>query len=309
MTALAFLCFAESNIDLAIIETGLGGRLDATNIVQPRVSVITQIALDHTRTLGNSLSEIAREKGGIIKRGVPVVAKPEDEKVHGVLQSIADEKTAPWHEPGYTSHDQDGLNLHTPQHTYKGVQCGLSGRHQNANALLATRAAELLFADIASNPAPVRSGLTRVATLAGLRGRLETLHEHPRVVLDVAHNPSSLSAALKYMETPHTLHVVLSLMQDKDAGSIAILLRTHGARVYTCDLDTPRAWNADALAHKFAAHNVRIGGSGTLEDMWRWVMATSKPHDAILICGSHYLAGAFLSKIVNNPVALCVEIS
>ena len=306
ITALAFACFTEADVDLAVVETGLGGRLDATNIIRPAVSVVTQIALDHQSTLGHTLAQIAREKGGIIKPGIPVVAKPQCQETGDVLRSIADRQSAPWHDAGQIDYNGEVLDLHTAVRTYSNVICGVSGRHQHLNALLAVRASELLIEDLAQDSACAFAGLANVTTLAGLRGRLECLREHPRVVLDVAHNPSSIAAALDHSRGGGALRVVLSLMSDKDTDSIAKLLSHRATMVYTCDIDSPRAWGASVLARQLAHRGVTIGGSGTLEDTWQMVESVTKPSDTTLICGSHYLAGAFLAKNATGQVALCV---
>lgn len=306
ITALAFLCFAEAQVDLAVIETGLGGRLDATNIIQPAACVITQIALDHESTLGGTLPRIAREKGGIIKPGVPVVAQPEQREVRDVLQAIARKQGAPWHEAGTVSGHGDALSLHTPVRTYREVRCGIPGRHQHFNALLALRVSELIIGCLADSPDCALDGLANAATLSGLRGRLETLQSRPHVVLDVSHNPSSISAALDHIGGRRMLRVVLALMRDKNVSAIARLLAVRTSRVFTCDLDSQRAWASDALAKRLATQGVTIGGSGRLEAIWPEVCRISRPQDSVLICGSHYLAGAFLEKNATGALALCV---
>ena len=306
VTALAFLCFAEAEVELAVVETGLGGRLDATNILQPAVSVITQIALDHESTLGGTLSEIALEKGGIIKRGVPVVARPEQPEVLDTLQTIARKRQAPWHDPGTVSSRGGGICLRTPVRAYESVRLGMPGQHQHLNALLALRAAELVVDEIASDAVCALEGLTNTAKLTGLRGRLEQLQDRPRVVLDVAHNPASIRAALDHVSGCEAVYVVCALMRDKNMAAVAHLLATRAALVFTCDLDSPRAWPSELLAEELADRGVPIGGFGPLEDVWAKVCRTVGPEETVLICGSHYLAGNFLSKNETEALALCV---
>ena len=306
ITALAFLCFAEAEVDLAIIETGLGGRLDATNIIQPAACVITEIALDHESTLGRTLTSIAREKGGIIKPGIPVVAQPGAQEVRDVLQAIAQQQQAPWHEAGTIQHEGDRLWLRTPVRTYENVRCGIPGQHQPFNALLALRVSELVIDGLVDHPDWALNGLANTAALSGLRGRLESLQLRPHVVLDVAHNPSSICAALDHMGQSGTLHVVLSLMRDKNVAAIAPLLTARNARVFTCDLDSPRAWPSAALAKQLAELGVQIGGFGLIEDLWPEICSLARPRDSVLICGSHQLAGAFLVKNATDQLALCV---
>ncbi|MDE2731692.1 MAG: bifunctional folylpolyglutamate synthase/dihydrofolate synthase [Bacteroidota bacterium] len=306
ITALAFLCFAEAEVELAVIETGLGGRLDATNIIQPAVSVITQIALDHESTLGSTLPEIAQEKGGIIKRGVPVVARPEQPEVRETLQALACARGAPWEDPGTVSSRGASIRLRTPVRSYRSVRLGMPGRHQQCNALLALRAAELAVEELASDASCALEGLARTTQLTGLRGRLQQLQAHPKVILDVAHNPASIRAALAHASGRGAVYVVFGLMRDKNLAAIAQLLATHAAWVFTCDLNSPRAWPSELLARKLAERGVPIGGFGPLEGIWAQVCRTVRPNDTILICGSHYLAGDFLSRNETDPLALCV---
>ena len=296
VTALAFLYFAEADLDLAVIETGLGGRLDATNILRPRLSVITQIDLDHTEVLGDTIESIAREKGGIIKPNVPVVAGAGSAAARTVLKGIADEFRAPWHDGGSATVTGSTLQLSTPRNTYSDVTCDLKGAHQAANAALAVRAAELLFDDLASDSEPVFVGLANVCSLTGLRARFETLRTRPLVILDVAHNAAGLGATFAGVTGATRLRVVLSLMRDKELAAVAKLLKAHHAEVYACDLAAPRAWTASDLAAQLASRGVDVAAAGPLERIWQHALNGADAEDVVLICGSHYLAGAFLSK-------------
>lgn len=167
MTAAGFLAFAERGVDLAVVETGLGGRLDATNVIVPRVSVITTIGLDHVKTLGGSREAIAREKAGIVKPGVPVVGGWIADRPRAVIDEAARAAGSPVHwaaqELRVRRSGPDGFDLKTPERTYRGLRCNLAGPHQLRNAALAVRAAELLAGSgLALDPGAVAEGLRSV---------------------------------------------------------------------------------------------------------------------------------------------------
>ncbi len=292
ITALGFLFFAESKVDFAIIETGLGGRLDATNILCPILSVITKIDLDHTQTLGNTLDSIAREKAGIIKKKTPVIAMTGREETQKILQDIACRQDAPWIDAGQVIDNR----LHTPTCIYTLASRDLQTRpHHLQNALLATRSAEHVFSETRQEPDLIQKGIARVHELTGLRARLEILMETPLTVLDVAHNPAAIAAALDYMPPTGTLHLLLALMKDKDLAGILQVLRTHRSlRVYACHLALRRALPAEHLATSLRSHSIPLAGMGSIADMWHLAQEQATTQDSILVCGSHMLAEAFL---------------
>ncbi len=293
LTALAFLFFAESSVDLAVVETGLGGRLDATNILRPKLSVISQIDRDHTKTLGDSLTSIAREKAGIIKDGTPVIAATGHAATQQVVRETASSLDAPWVEPGIAT----DTYLQTPLRTYDLHAYGLAGEHQTRNALLATRSAELLFPETRQDSSVVLKGLERVCELTGLRARLEVFNQNPLAILDVAHNPAGIAAALNYMPRYGTVHLLLSLMKDKELAGVMRVLQEHSLKVYACDLALQRAVSASDLAGLLKEYGLDVAGIGSVSAMWELAIGRVTHPDSILICGSHYLAGALLGAL------------
>ncbi len=300
MTALSFLYFAEENVDLAVVEVGMGGRLDATNVLRPRLSLITNIALDHTDVLGETLEAIAREKAGIIKPGVPVLTAVEQPVVVEVIAAVAEARRAPYHrlqdavQVSAARSSLDGLTVwvRTPVRRYETLAVGLPGLHQQTNALLALRAAEVLFEDLQRDAAPIYEGLWAVRRLAGLRGRLEVVQTHPLVVADVAHNPPSLKAALAFVQAHRPdrrgrLYVLLGAMRDKDAAGMARALAEAHAIVSPLHLDGERALPVDELAALLHAHGVGVVGVGSLEEGWERFHRDATPDDVLLITGSH----------------------
>lgn len=194
MTAIAFLSFAERPVDLAIVETGLGGRLDATNVLLPRLSIITTIGLDHVKTLGGTLKTIAAEKAGIIKPGRPVLAGWIPKTARLVLAERARAGASPvfWAQDEIKILRRAGrIEIRTPQASYRDLDLALTGPHQQRNAALAIRAAEIVSTEgIEIPPHAVRRGLAEVRW----PGRLESIGASPRFLLDGAHNPEGARA-------------------------------------------------------------------------------------------------------------------
>ncbi len=292
MTALSFLYFAESSVDFAVVETGLGGRLDATNILNPILSVITKIDLDHTQTLGNTLTAITHEKAGIIKKNTPVIAATGYAFTQKIAHHVARHVGAPWIELG---HIHNG-HLYTPNHVYELTEGEHpNGAHQAENALLAIQSSEILFPEILDDPDLVYRGLSRIRELTGLRARLETLSQFPLTILDVAHNPAGISAALNYVSQGGVVYLLLSLMKDKDLVGVAQALSKHPSlKIYLCELEQHRAYSTTEITETFYLNAVNVAACGSVAKMWNLARTQASKSDTILICGSHFLAEAFL---------------
>ncbi|HDZ83711.1 MAG TPA: bifunctional folylpolyglutamate synthase/dihydrofolate synthase [Nitrospirae bacterium] len=227
VTAMAFHYFASENVDFGIIETGMGGRFDSTNVIAPDISIITNIGLDHCDFLGSSISDIAFEKAGIIKPKVPVITTSKDPDVVKQLSDIAAERGS-----GIHVYDRDfsGSLLsindrhiefnYTGHKSYSNLSFPLSGRYQLFNACAAIRASELLMQKGLSIPdRAISEGLSKVK----LEGRFEYVSENPPIILDGAHNPeaiSSLSASLGDLLPGKKIILVLGVMNDKDISGI-----------------------------------------------------------------------------------------
>ena len=296
MVALSFLYFAEEHVDLAVVEVGLGGRLDATNVLQPRLALITAIGLDHTHILGETLPEIAREKAGIIKPGVPVLTFDQEPAAYAAIKAVAVAKAAPLHRVAeeVTVHEavpsMHGLTLtvRTPVRLYEGLHVGLTGRHQMENALLAIRAAELLSVEASA----IAEGLRAVGRLSGLRGRLEVWSTAPLIVADVAHNAEGLAAALDFIRTARPqpggrCYVLFGAMRDKNLPRLAALLAEAEASVFPVILDTPRAFTHDELTAHLADAGVAVAEGGTVAEGVAWFQGRAAAADTLLVAGSH----------------------
>jgi dihydrofolate synthase/folylpolyglutamate synthase len=265
-TAVAFELFRRHEVDIAVCEVGLGGRLDATNVLDPMACAITSIAFDHEQYLGSTLREIASEKAGIIKPGVPVVVGPVGRDAHETIQEIADTRHAPivWAADGTAIGDPYVLptggqrfHLATPSRNYDTVQLALNGRHQIMNAVVAVRLLEQLETrGIAISRDAMVDGLAAVRW----PGRLEhvPVPGGRSVLLDAAHNAAGADALAEYLTALGPARpLVFAAMRDKDAASMLRALAPRASRVIVTRASNPRAADpADlaALARQLSSH-------------------------------------------------------
>ena len=234
--AMAFNHFAEEQVDIAIIEVGLGGRLDSTNIIQPEVCLITNIGLDHTDMLGGTLAEIAREKSGIIKPGTPVVISERQKETTPVFNEVAKKNGSP------IIFAEDSPNNIYPTPLLGGYQM------KNVKGVIATIAQ---LSGYSISEAQIKSGLWCVVKNTGLLGRWQILGEQPKVICDTAHNFESISLVMNQIsgEKYSKLHIVLGFVKEKDMDTILPLF-PKDARYYFCRPNIPRGLNATALKQK-----------------------------------------------------------
>ena len=242
-TALAFEYFATEKVDIAIIETGLGGRLDATNIILPELSVITNVALDHQNLLGDTIEAIALEKAGIIKHAIPVVLGVTSNEVIKTIEKVAYNK---------------GSKL-TRANIHKPYQSALLGDCQNENIATVFEAIEqlrLLAWDISAQS--IELGLQNVILNTNLRGRWELLYDKPRVICDTGHNIHAVKSIVNQLknESFNDLWIVLGMVADKDVNGILGLLPKQANYVF-CQANIPRALSADLLLEKAAQYSLQ----------------------------------------------------
>ena len=234
---LAFDCFAKEQVDVAVIEVGMGGRLDSTNVITPLVSVITNIGFDHTQFLGDTLPKIAAEKAGIIKSNIPVVIGEYSEETKLVFTAKAKLENAPI----YFAQDN-------PEVTF---ECALLGDYQVHNKKSVLQAIELLQSQFDIDEKHIKLGLKNVIQNTGLLGRWQILKQKPFAVCDTAHNSHGLKIVLNQIQKHRfeTLHIVLGVVNDKDLDSILPLFPKN-AKYYFCKPNVPRGLDAEILKQK-----------------------------------------------------------
>ncbi|MGH7261629.1 MAG: bifunctional folylpolyglutamate synthase/dihydrofolate synthase [Nitrospiraceae bacterium] len=297
-TAMAFQQFADAGIDVAVVEVGLGGRFDATNVLTPAVSAITNVALDHQEYLGHTIPAIAYEKAGIIKPGVPVVVGRVDEDAATVIARVAEERGAPLRRLARDFLTEGGSSVQFRyagmEHSWDALDCPLDGRHQLDNTACA-----LAMLEVASGrgvpiaePA-VREGLRQVRW----EGRLETVERRPWLVLDGAHNPAAAAVVAAYLDEFRREHgvarviAVLGMMRDKDREEFFAQLLPQVDEVIVTQARVPRA----AAPHELGASATACGRTAHLmadpHDALALARRMATPDDLILVTGSLMLVG------------------
>ncbi|MGC8492328.1 MAG: bifunctional folylpolyglutamate synthase/dihydrofolate synthase [Syntrophobacteraceae bacterium] len=305
VTAMAFLYFAEEEVDLAIIETGMGGRLDATNVITPEVCVITNVGFDHQEYLGSTLSSIAREKAGIIKKGVPVVSGVSQPAAQGIFKTACMEKSAPLYRfksdfrvrrNAKGSFRYKGLDFELPS-----LSVNLKGPHQVGNAALALAALEVLERKhlVLLRPHLIRNAMQEVRWPA----RLEVLGNNPTILLDGAHNPQgaeSLRDALRETFPYKKLHLVIGIMADKDIlGILRRLLPLAETAIFTKPVYA-RAANPEEIRKMARPYIQRCYVISDPASAIEEAKHLAGPEDLICITGSLYFAGE-VKQLFGEP--------
>ena len=300
ITALAFAHFADASVEFAVFETGLGGRLDSTNIVTPRVSIITLIDYDHENFLGHSLQEIAAEKAGIIKPGVPVVIAGQGREAREVLLKKASELDSPVIDTAtaYETELQEMLEGRVRE-TAREISSGerftiapqLAGRFQLQNALNAVAASRVLQSQ---GTAIDKLNIERGIASAEWPGRIEKVHSSPDIYLDGAHNPSAARELALFLEENvrgKKIVIVFGALRDKAVDEIAGILFPLAAKVILTEPATPRSISAPQLSEIAGHHAARLEVIPNAETALGAALAQVSPSDVIVITGSLYLLG------------------
>jgi dihydrofolate synthase/folylpolyglutamate synthase len=300
--AMAFDYFAKQKVDIAVIEVGLGGRFDSTNIITPELSVVTNIGWDHMNILGDSLEKIAFEKGGIIKQNIPVIIGDFLPETQPVFEKIATEKHAPLH---YAKAKRNVLSWTWERHDliveveekgktdHKKYQLDLPGIYQSKNLLTVLEACSALK-DLGYrlDEKDIRDGLQKTKKLTGLHGRWEIIHERPLIILDVGHNEDGIKQITQQLEvtTYHQLHVIIGLVKDKEVEKVLSLLpRT--AYYYFTRAQIPRALPPDVLKSNALDQNLEGEVYADVNTALKTAKAKANKDDLILVCGSVFLVG------------------
>jgi dihydrofolate synthase/folylpolyglutamate synthase len=300
VTAMAFESFARQRVEFAVFEVGLGGRLDATNILSPAVTLITRIDFDHENFLGHSLKEIAGEKAGILKPGVPVILAGQRPEAREVILARANELGCPVIEPANAlriEHEtmQDGrvrarITETTSEASYE-IAPSLPGRFQFQNALNALAAAcSLRDRGFRISQDAITQGIAR----AVWPGRLEKLQSRPDVYLDGAHNPGAARELAHFLEqnfAGRKIWLLYGALRDKAVDEVAGQLFAHAAEVFFTEPRTSRAISSAQLAEIAGHHAARFSVIPDAEQALDHALAKAAPEDAVFITGSLYLVG------------------
>ena len=283
-TALAFKYFADAHVDVAVFEVGLGGRLDCTNIIRPELCVITNIALDHTQFLGSTLAEIASEKAGIIKPGVPVVIGETTPETRPVFEQKALQEQAP-----IIFAEEYPMPSPLPDFELKGTY-----QEKNLRTILcaASQLSRLL-----PNEGNIAHALSHVCENTGLMGRWQTLRQQPLVVCDTGHNPAAWQyLAPQIMSQPcRQLHIVFGMVDDKDIDTVLAMLPKH-ARYYFTQASTHRAIPAEHVAELALRHQLNGNTYPSVIEAYQAAFAAAHHDDFIFIGGSSYIVADLLSS-------------
>lgn len=295
-TALAFLYFKKKNVDLAVIEVGLGGRLDATNVINALVCVLTAISFEHTKKLGNTLACIAREKSGIIKEKSVVICSMQEKEVIYMIKQIADFKKAPCYVVGKDISPRNLAGRGAKQifsidgilKKYGPLEINLFGDHQVINAAAAVGAVEALgFRGIVVSEEAIQRGLSK----AFWPGRIEVVSRQPVIILDGAQNIASASALVKTIKQNfnyNKLILILGISKDKDIGGIIGVLERVCDEVIVTRADLPRAAQPEILA-SFFGKSKKVTISRSVEESVMRAEKISAKDDLILVCGSLFV--------------------
>lgn len=272
---LAFEFFEKEKVDLAVIEVGLGGRLDSTNIIIPMLSVITNIGLDHTQMLGNTLGEIALEKAGIIKPGIPVVIGENQPETKNIFTNIAINNNAEI----YFAEDHPAVLYNSD----------LTGDYQKKNIQTVVTAIDLFKAQWNISSENIKKGLLNVKGNTGLRGRWEVLQNEPKVICDTAHNAEGLKYAIRQLlrEPYKDLHIVLGVVNDKDLQKVLPLFPPN-ANYYFCKPNLQRGM--EALVLRDSAEGFGLNGEvySSVPNAYQAALAAASPLDVIYVGGSTF---------------------
>lgn len=314
-TALAFKFFKDQNVDLAVIEVGLGGRLDCTNIITPILSVITNISFDHTQFLGDTLEKIAAEKAGIIKRGVPVVIGENDEHTRPVFERKAAEMEAPITFAEDRNYVFSAKLCPTGGIDYDVINIGelhgdLSGLYQTKNTNTILHAIEQLtkqgyFVDLdeqtdtMENLKELKFAFANVARITGLIGRWQEVKQRPKVVCDTGHNVGGWQWLSKQLETVEckSMHIVFGMVDDKDIDGVLKLLPKK-ANYYFTRPSCKRGLDPEIIAQKAKTLGLYGIVFPNMEKAYKTALKMAKDDDFVFIGGSSYIVSDFLNECI-----------
>ena len=310
ITCLMFLYFYKEEVDFGVIEVGLGGRLDSTNVITPILSIITSISYDHTNLLGNTLTEIAGEKAGIIKENVPVVIFPQEEEVLKVIEKKCKEMQSPLHiineenskliEILQEEKPYQRVGIKTLNNEYN-IKLPLLGEHQILNLSLAINAIEVLekYKQLKISKEILQKSLENVTW----NGRLEVMKKSPLVVIDGAHNIQGIRKLKENIEKYFkykNIYLILGILADKDVEDMIKVIAPMAKEVYTVTPNSIRAELAEDLKNEVLKYNENCIAFEEYEDALNKALEVAHDNDIIVISGSLYMVGGMRTIIKNK---------
>ncbi len=310
--AMAFNYFDSQKVDVAVIEVGMGGRLDSTNIITPLVSIITNIGFDHTQFLGETLPLIAAEKAGIIKRGIPVIIGEQHQETRPVFEAIAKENESPicFAEKRFTllrSSIKDGYQHVSVKNEQSGttleVELDLLGFYQKKNSVTVMAAMQLLIPSFGIPKSDVVSGLSKVIINTGLQGRWQIVNEKPRVICDTGHNLEGITLVLEQLkkESFEKLHFIFGMVNDKDPEKILSILPKNAIYYFT-RASIPRALNEQELFEKATQKGLSGTSYQYVQDAYHAAVEKATANDLIFVGGSTFVVADFLKIIPTSDI-------
>ena len=281
---LAFDYFSKNKVDIAIIEVGMGGRLDSTNIISPILSIITNISLDHTRFLGSNISDIAKEKAGIIKDNIPVIIGQTQQEISPIFTDIAKSKKS---EIIFADH-----------FIYDTYNCDLKGDYQKKNIKTVLKSTEILkHLDYKINDSHIKTGLSNVSNNTGLQGRWQVIQRKPMIICDTAHNEAALREVISQLINMEysDLHFIIGFSNDKNLKKISKIF-PEDSKYYFVQSKVGRARDAKEVRDIFKLNNRCGDYYRSVKNTIQYVKGVSKENDIIFIGGSTFVVSEIYDK-------------
>lgn len=312
-TAMAFKYFAEQGVDVAVVEVGLGGRLDCTNIITPEVCVITNISFDHVMFLGNTLAKIAGEKAGIIKQDVPVVIGEVVKETRPVFEQKAQEMNAPIYlaeeEQEVIQHRfsrKGGINYQTKNYGKIYGELGGFCQYKNADTILCA-VSRLKERGFNLSDEDVRKGFSQVCEMTGLMGRWQTLQQNPQVVCDTGHNIGGFRWIVKQLKKVFfkinnvgaTMRIVFGMVNDKDISGVLSIMPKE-ATYYFCQASVKRALPHEAIKNLATQYGLKGKSYPSVKDAYKAALNEADPKDFIYVGGSSFVVADLLSTGIKG---------
>lgn len=297
LTAMAFQYFATiTKPDIVLIETGLGGRLDSTNVITPLVSIITSIGHDHMDLLGNTLADVSREKAGIIKQGIPIVSGTKQSDAAIVIKQQATEKNARLYQLGedfFCEYADDKFSFHYQQIHYSNLKAGMLGKHQQENACLALKALQCIAESYQTDEKAIRSGLAK----AKIDNRIEIIQAEPLIILDGGHNPEGMQALADTLTSAYPnkqIHVLFCAMKDKDIKGMLEPISKVANQITLTSFPFERVMDPYQVYERYPLRHGKV--IENVSEAYSYILKKLSSNEVLVITGSLYFLN-YLRKI------------